>query len=161
METMQAQKNINLDQINEMLANGGELTEEQENFIQLLKNLGFIESTVENINGKEIEQFKEIEEATFNSARNAEDLTEEIEKWENPYDWMYNQNEKINAVIREREKLERKYQHMLESSKNTVSDLVILRNQNLASLQEESKLLTEQITKAKEEIDNIFAENEY
>jgi hypothetical protein len=74
---------------------------------------------------------------------------------------MYNQNEKINALIRQREKYERQYQHMLESSKNTVSDLVILRNQNLASLQEESKLLTEQITKAKEEIDNIFAENEY
>jgi DNA repair ATPase RecN len=105
------------------LADGGELTEEQENFIQLLKNRGFIESIVENINNVDTEQFKEIEEATFNSARNAEGLTEEIEKWENPYDWMYNQNEKINAVIREREKLERKYQRTLEDSSKSFEDV--------------------------------------
>lgn len=44
-------------------------------------------------------------------------------KWENPFDELFNLQEKINASIRERESLERKYQKLIKGTKTTVAEI--------------------------------------
>ena len=44
-------------------------------------------------------------------------------KWENPYDKLYNLTEKINQAIREREKLERRYDRLIERRQATAAEL--------------------------------------
>lgn len=46
----------------------------------------------------------------------AKNTVEQIEKWENPYDWLYNLNQMTNAEIRKRTQLEAKYQRILDSN---------------------------------------------
>lgn len=43
--------------------------------------------------------------------------------WENPYDELYNLQEKINEALRTREALERRYQKLLKEEKATLSDI--------------------------------------
>ena len=63
-----------------------------------------------------------------------------IEAWENPYDELYNLNHKLNAAIREREKLERDYERAVEDSGKSVRDLAAITAQELALLKEEAKV---------------------
>lgn len=44
----------------------------------------------------------------------AKNTVEQIEKWENPYGWLYNLNQMTNAEIRKRTQLEAKYQLILD-----------------------------------------------
>jgi hypothetical protein len=46
--------------------------------------------------------------------------------WENPYDELYNLNQELNALLREREKLERAYARAVKNSATTTQDLVNL-----------------------------------
>ena len=75
----------------------------------------------------------------------AKNTVEQIEKWENPYGWLYNLNQMTNAEIRKRTQLEAKYQRILDS--NVVS----------------SKDLAENLKKQSESIRNsmILEENRY
>jgi hypothetical protein len=50
-------------------------------------------------------------------------VQEEVEAWENPYDELYNLNQKLNAQIREREKLERRYERAAKDSTITAQEL--------------------------------------
>jgi hypothetical protein len=43
----------------------------------------------------------------------------DFKAWENPYDELYNLNQKLNTVVRQREKIERAYGRALED--NTTS----------------------------------------
>jgi hypothetical protein len=46
------------------------------------------------------------------------------EKWENPYDKFYNTAQRINEELRTRERLERRYQALLDVTNTKASDLV-------------------------------------
>ena len=63
----------------------------------------------------------------------------EPKKWENSYDEFYNTVEKLNEELRTREKLERRYQKLLDNTNTKASDLVKNAREQLASLEEERK----------------------
>ena len=65
------------------------------------------------------------------------DKVEAFEKLENPYDKFYNTTQKINAELREREKLERRYQTLMDRGVATQQELSRLRTQQLESLEQE------------------------
>jgi hypothetical protein len=60
--------------------------------------------------------------------------------WKNPYDKHYNTLEQINEALREREKLERRYQRLLEQSGTKGSDLVKNAEQQIAKAEEEVRI---------------------
>ena len=60
--------------------------------------------------------------------------------WENPYDKLYNLTEKINEALRQREKLEREYDRILERRGSTFQELRRNYNAQLQSLQKEIAL---------------------
>lgn len=60
--------------------------------------------------------------------------------WENPYDKLYNLTEKINEALRQREKLEREYDRILERRGSTFRELRKNYNSQLQSLQKEIRL---------------------
>ena len=59
------------------------------------------------------------------------------DKWSNPYDKQYNNNEKLNEELRTRNKLEREYQKLLDSTNTKASDLVSKSREQLESLERE------------------------
>ena len=79
--------------------------------------------------------------------------------WENPYDWLYNHNEEINKLIRERERLERKYIRALEEEGTTLADLEKIGEQQLANLAAEATQHTQGIVNAKAEIQSALEKN--
>lgn len=60
--------------------------------------------------------------------------------WENPYDKLYNLTEKINESLRQREKLEREYDRILERRGSTFRELRKNYSSQLQSLQKEIDL---------------------
>lgn len=60
--------------------------------------------------------------------------------WENPYDKLYNLTEKINEALRQREKLEREYDRILERRGSTFQELRKNYNNQLNSLKQEVSL---------------------
>ena len=60
--------------------------------------------------------------------------------WENPYDKLYNLTEKINEALRQREKLEREYDRILERRGSTFQELRKNYNNQLSSLKQEINL---------------------
>ena len=60
--------------------------------------------------------------------------------WENPYDKLYNLTEKINEALRQREKLEREYDRILERRGSTFQELRKNYNNQLNSLKQEINL---------------------
>lgn len=60
--------------------------------------------------------------------------------WENPYDKLYNLTEQINEALRQREKLEREYDRILERRGSTFTELRKNYNSQLQSLQKEIAL---------------------
>lgn len=60
--------------------------------------------------------------------------------WENPYDKLYNLTEEINEALRQREKLEREYDRILERRDSTFRELRKNYNAQLQSLQKEIAL---------------------
>lgn len=60
--------------------------------------------------------------------------------WENPYDKLYNLTEEINESLRQREKLEREYDRILERRGSTFKELRKNYNSQLQSLQKEIAL---------------------
>ena len=61
-------------------------------------------------------------------------------KWENPYDEFYNVVEDINEALRQREKLERRYQALLDKTGTKASDLVKNARDQINSLEKQKKL---------------------
>jgi hypothetical protein len=62
-----------------------------------------------------------------------------VEMWENPYTWLYNQNEQLNRLSRERERIEREYTRALEDESKTAEDLLAISQKQLANLREQSQ----------------------
>ena len=65
------------------------------------------------------------------------------DKWSNPYDKQYNNNEKLNEELRTRSKLEREYQKLLDSTNTKASDLVNKSREQLESLERERAIRKE------------------
>ena len=82
-----------------------------------------------------------------------------IDTWENPYDELYNLNHKLNAAIREREKLERNYERAVEDSGKSAQDLADITAQELASLKEEAKVQKDIAQAALKNIETKRSEN--
>jgi len=81
------------------------------------------------------------------------------EKWENPYDKYYNLSEEINETIREREKIERRYQKLLESHESSANRILELSRQELDKLAEQAKLQRELFAGRQQQIRDEIAEN--
>lgn len=82
-----------------------------------------------------------------------------VEEWENPYTWLYNYNEKINQLVREREKSERAYTKALEDETVSAEELLQLSQQQLGVLQEEVVMQTAGAARALDEIEQQFKDN--
>ena len=98
----------------------------------------------------------------FNSAEALDDLANKLgnnKAWENPYEWLYDMNERINAQIRERERLERQYQKATVSSTSTVSDLVAMSTQELNVLKGQADLEETKALGATAEIQKLLDAN--
>ena len=63
----------------------------------------------------------------------------EEEPWENPYDKLYNLTEKINKSIREREKLERRYERLIDRRVATAAELQRNSQAEIDSLKEQAE----------------------
>ena len=80
-------------------------------------------------------------------------------KYENSHDKFYNTYEKINALIREREKLERRYDKLLQNRSATMKDLLDTSKKELESLAAQ-RVYQEQIQKGKlNQINEVEAKN--
>ena len=75
--------------------------------------------------------------------------------WENPYDKLYNLTEQINEALRQREKLEREYDRILERRGSTFKELRANYNAQVKSLEEEIKLQEKLRAGRKEQLDAI------
>jgi hypothetical protein len=64
----------------------------------------------------------------------------EMQVWENPYDRFYNTIARINEQLRERERLEKSYQRLLENENNTIGDVKGNIEERLVSLYKEKGL---------------------
>lgn len=82
----------------------------------------------------------------------AKEIVDEIDAWISPYNWLYNQNNLINAQIRERERLERKYNMAIEDGNASVKDLSDNLTAQAASIRENTKMQQNVYNQASEEL---------
>ena len=80
----------------------------------------------------------------------------EEEKWENPYDWLYNYNERITALSREREKIERRISKLLEDEKYNYADIEKQTRQQLKNLNTDAQVQKSQYDNARREMALLF-----
>jgi uncharacterized protein YukE len=81
------------------------------------------------------------------------------EEWENPYDKLHNALEEINDLLRERERLERRYQRLVESGTGSYKDFKESQEKNITNYENEigkQKFIKNQRNK---ELDDLIAEN--
>ena len=74
------------------------------------------------------------------------------DKWENSYDWLYNLTQDINAELEKREKLELKYNNILKDRNKTAKELYQNAKAQLASLEKSRSLNSEAYEKRKAEL---------
>ena len=86
---------------------------------------------------------------------------EEIEMWENGYDWLYNANSAVNAQIRERNKLEREYQRMIEDGSGTLEDIATNLQAQVSALNQEANMQKSIYDNAKAELQGMLNSDEY
>lgn len=82
----------------------------------------------------------------------------ESKKWENPYDEFYNSIEKLNEELRTREKLERRYQNLLDKTNTKASELTKNAYEQLASLETEAKIRQDLLAGRERQMANIESE---
>lgn len=81
------------------------------------------------------------------------------EDWENPYDKLYNLTREINEELRERERIERRYQKLLKAHHTGAQDIVGVSEKELAHLQEEAELQEKLIAGRKQQMNEYLKEN--
>lgn len=79
--------------------------------------------------------------------------------WENPYDELYNLTRKINEELRERERLERRYQKLLKAHHTGANDIANISEKELSHLEEEVALQKELIEGRKKQLKTYLDEN--
>lgn len=103
---------------------------------------------------------KEFAWATKNNlADAAEAAGTVVEMWENPYDELYNLNQKLNAQIHERERAERAYERAVKDSSTSVQDLAQITGQQLELLKQEAIVQKDIAQQSLQNIANKRAEN--
>lgn len=80
----------------------------------------------------------------------------EEEKWENTYDWLYNLTQDINEQLRIREKLEKKYDRLLQDTSKSASDLQKNLKEQLNTLEKQRDMYQEMYDSRKEELKGIL-----
>ena len=80
-------------------------------------------------------------------------------EWENPYDKLYNITEKINQAMREREKLERRYDRMIDRRKATAAELFKNSQKEIENLEKQAKLQQKMVDGRREMIQEELDEN--
>jgi hypothetical protein len=66
-------------------------------------------------------------------------------EWENPFDQLYNLLREINEEIRERERIERRYEKLLESIDVNAEKIMNISNLELAQLEENRRLENQRV----------------
>ena len=94
------------------------------------------------------------------SSSSKKEAEEEKEIWENTYDWLYNLTEDINEALRERERIERRYDEILKDRSTTYQDLLDNVYDQLDALQKEYDLQEEMLQKRTEEMQRYLKENQ-
>lgn len=79
--------------------------------------------------------------------------------WENPYDELYNIVEKINTELRQRNKIEREYNRILDSRGTTGAQLLKNTQEQLDSLSREKVLQDQLMAGRKRQIEEFESEN--
>lgn len=83
---------------------------------------------------------------------------EEAEIWENTFDWLYNLTQDINEELREREKLEKKYNRLIEDRNKSATDILKNIRAQEASLKQQRKLQQQMYDKRKQEMQRTLSE---
>lgn len=81
------------------------------------------------------------------------------EEWENPYDKLYNTLEKINEELRERERIERRYQNLIRDSQTSAQKLLDLSQKETESLLQQQKYQNELKEGRQAQIEELLANN--
>ena len=98
--------------------------------------------------------------ATKNHLKSAaENADAAKEMWENPYDALYNLEQRMNVLVRKREKLERAYEKALQDSGVSAQELVDITASQLKALKQEATLQKKIAQQASENISNKIKEN--
>ena len=92
------------------------------------------------------------------SSSGKSDAEEEAEIWENTFDWLYNLTQDINEELREREKLEKKYNRLIEDRNKSATDILQNIRAQEASLKQQQKLQQEMYDKRKQEMKRTLSE---
>lgn len=83
---------------------------------------------------------------------------EEAEIWENTFDWLYNLTQDINEELREREKLEKKYNRLIKDRNKSATDILENVRAQEASLEQQRKLQQQMYDKRKQEMQRTLSE---
>lgn len=94
------------------------------------------------------------------SSSSKKEAKEDKKNWENTYDWLYNLTEDINEALRERERIERRYDEILKDRSTTYQDLLDNVYDQLDALQKEYDLQEEMLQKRTEEMQRYLKENQ-
>lgn len=79
--------------------------------------------------------------------------------WENPFDKLYNLVRNIDEELRQRERIERRYEKLLQSIDVSANKIIDISREELAQLEEEKRLQEELIAGRKWQIEQYLKEN--
>lgn len=131
----------------------GLLDTKMQELLQRFENFGLGSWSVEN--GESV--FKTLSQSKYDTSWSLLDI--ETDEWVSSYDWMYNANEKINDLIREREKLERKYQRTLKDSNISADALLGTTKEELEVLKSRAETAAAIMKSSSESITGLFSNN--
>ena len=81
------------------------------------------------------------------------------ETWENPYDKLYNLVRKIEEELRQRERIERRYEKLLDSIDTSASKIIAISREELAQLERDRMLQESLVASRKSQISQYQSEN--
>lgn len=118
-------------------------------------NLGVISN--QSVGGKIFQTFSLSSEALLQSVAN---LAGNLDKlWESPYTWLDNYSERVQSLLRQYEKLERKYDKLVEKEEDSPQDLINTSRSELSSLNERALTYKYGAANAQNEIRNLINSN--
>lgn len=85
-------------------------------------------------------------------------LVDAMESWQSPYDWIYNANQRINATMRARNRLEQDYQLLLDDHTDSFESLTKNLSGQLDLLQKEAQYQEEVSTSARDELNGLLSD---
>ena len=128
-------------------------------------NLWTFETTYEDVQIPTIDGITKVSGSSVNSS-NLDDMGKNAKAakgdkpsyWKNPYDELYNLNEKINESLRTREALERRYDKLLKDRTSSMKDIREEYKHNIEALRQEADLQSQMAEGRLRQIANIGSE---